>query len=958
MHRIRHRSLLFGSVMALLILLTLLLSDFQQTSHDVVLPDGVEREKWSSPADTIPLSIRLQERVFAKTLPIYSRSGGARSNQTGNSDGPDFIFRGPNNFGGRTRALALDVTDEQIIFAGSVSGGLWRSENSGQSWTRVTSKNTSPSVSSIVQDKRQGKENRWYYGTGELIGGGGFRSPGDGIFRSDDGGRSWSLMESTSTGKFSYLEAPDFALVNELAVDASNETEEEVYAAVDSKIIRTIDGFETYEVVLGAENPISESFNTFDWSDVAILSDGTVIATLAGSGDEGALVKGVFISSDGLQWTDISFGSGLGGNSLRLEIALNPSNEDEFYVLSPSSIHHYTISTNTWENRFTLPAFYNTQNGYNMTVAVHPEQEDVIYVGGVTLFRSENGFTTKDYTLMHTFRDGIDLHPDIHNIVFYPSDASKMLVATDGGISITNDNLSNELVWKDLDDDYQTTQFNTVALNHLDITNQLAGGTQDNSSFYIDEEGPAVDALNIFGGDGYSAAINGDMLLVSSQKGGIGVYEIHEAGLEQLGSPGNDRTDFPFKTTFSLDPIRTDRMALGASDGVYLINDSRQIINVETWRKVLIPEMGSPVSAMDFSFEQENMLIVGAANGQLFKISNLEFPSPSIEEITIGTVPGVAPFYNNTASISIDPQNSNEIVVTNDLYGLQSIYYTSDGGQSWTPVGGNLEEFSDGSGNGPSVQWVEILPDGPENRIYLAATSVGLYITHELSGMNTVWERLAPEVIGLTPVDMIDVRYLDGTIAIASYGNGLFQGRLDVPLFATISYSIPQDPAEQIVLKGNRSNDPEYQFEYQWLLDGEEIFSATSAEHQANRGGTYTLRLTNIVSGEVSISNPVFLAPSIITSIEDFSNDAPEIKVFPNPSSGRFEIELSENYAEGFEFSIVDANGNQILIGTQEQSFTDSKLGIDLTHVPDGTYLLNLTNEKVRKTVKLLKQGG
>lgn len=73
---------------------------------------------------------------------------------------------GPENIGGRTRALAIDVSDNtsNTILAGGVSGGMWRSTNGGTSWTRVTTLPQLASVTTLAQDTRSGKTNIWYYG--------------------------------------------------------------------------------------------------------------------------------------------------------------------------------------------------------------------------------------------------------------------------------------------------------------------------------------------------------------------------------------------------------------------------------------------------------------------------------------------------------------------------------------------------------------------------------------------------------------------------------------------------------------------------------------------------------------------------------------------------------------------------------------------------------------------------
>jgi hypothetical protein len=106
-------------------------------------------------------------------------------------------------------------------------------------------------------------------------------------------------------------------------------------------------------------------------------------------------------------------------------------------------------------------------------------------------------------------------------------------------------------------------------------------------------------------------------------------------------------------------------------------------------------------------------------------------------------------------------------------YGVISIYASEDGGATWIPVSGNLEEFPDGSGSGPSVRWVSILyvQDSP---VYFAGTSVGLFSATELDSMNTRWIPEGGENIGNIVIDMIDVRQSDGYVAVATHGNGVY----------------------------------------------------------------------------------------------------------------------------------------------------------------------------------------
>ena len=119
----------------------------------------------------IPRNIIDQELSFARMIPEKGKDPNSTARVTTHNN---FFPAGPNNQGGRTRAVAYDIryngTTNQVILAGGVSGGIQRSNDGGQTWTRVSPDNEIHNITNIVQDPRTGNQDIWYAGGGEPLG--------------------------------------------------------------------------------------------------------------------------------------------------------------------------------------------------------------------------------------------------------------------------------------------------------------------------------------------------------------------------------------------------------------------------------------------------------------------------------------------------------------------------------------------------------------------------------------------------------------------------------------------------------------------------------------------------------------------------------------------------------------------------------------------------------------------
>ncbi|MCS6989206.1 MAG: T9SS type A sorting domain-containing protein [Chloroherpetonaceae bacterium] len=754
----------------------------------------------------IPRDIRRLELDYAETLPEIDE---------GSTESFTWTHRGPWNVGGRTRALALDVSDpnEQTILAGGVSGGMWRSTNGGTSWTRVTNPLQLQSVTCIAQDTRTGRTNTWYYGTGEFLGnsasGGDAFFKGDGIFKSTDGGLTWTQLASTVSGTPQTFDLVTDFIYN-IAIDPSNSTQDEVYAACYGAVLRSTNGGASWSVVLnGLGNP-----NQAIATDVAVTSTGVVYATVS---NNSSATRGIFRSTDGVNWTNIT-PSGFPSNYRRIVIGIAPSNENIVYFLGETpgggkltnpeenewmSLWRYNAATNSWQNRsnnlpdtstFGTPlGGFNSQGSYNLVVKVKPDNENFVIIGGTNLYRSTDGFSTANNIAWIGGYHPTEFlypnhHPDQHAIVFYRNAARSnwMLSGCDAGVSRTTNIAASNVSWTRLSNGYLTTQFYTIAIQNASGDVKIIGGKQDNGTYRTVSSSSTANWQSILGGDGAYCAIaaSGNPHYVSSQNGFTLRLTLDAAGnydptnwtrVDPQGGSG-----YLFINPFKLDPNNSNRMYFAGGTRLWRNDNLTGIPSLSNepasfgWTSINLPISQTAISAIAVSTTPANRVYVGTATGDVLRIDNAQSASPTITNVTGASMPAEG----YVSDIAIDPSNANNAMVVFSNYNVISLYYTTNGGTSWTAVAGNLEQNPDGTGNGPSCRCAAIR-NVSGGKVFLVGTSTGLYVTSTLNGMSTVWQRQAPNSIGRAVVTAIATRESDGVVVAATHGNGVYSATVN-----------------------------------------------------------------------------------------------------------------------------------------------------------------------------------
>lgn len=940
---------------------------------------------------SIPHHSRANELVFAKR---FLNTGSDITFKVANDN--LWTFAGPNNVGGRTRALHLDIRDENTILAAGVSSGIFKSTDQGKSWRKTLRNDQLQSITSIIQDKRPGKENNWYAGTGEFHGNSSDLN-GDGIYHSSDNGESWNLLSATQS-KTPQIWDGSFEFIYKIVQDYSNLQQDEMYVATAlGGILRSTDGGKSFRTVLGSLGNQSSLF-----SDITITPTGIVYATMSQIGGGGAIskVKGIWRSVDGVKWTNIT-PTGFPEQYYKIAIGVNPKDERQVYFFgyTPNSgkqsrnfrgdiewnslwKYHYvsgdgSASGGTWENRsMNLPTLGGhfgdliTQSGYDLVVEVHPYDTNTIFIGGTNLYRSRSGFLDtmntewiggyKPGTMTPYFDTYPSQHPDQHGLLFLPSNPLKAISFNDGGIQMTDNCLDGKTVWKDRNTSYVTSQFYTIAIDHGEQHKKtIIGGLQDNGTYYTQGNDPLKPWTMPLTYDGAFCAIaqNASRYYMSAQLGRVVSMKLDETGtiLERGRIDPVGGKDYLFINPFILDPEDERIMYLAGGSILWRNNDLSTIpmnrwdstnVNWDSLPATRLPD-GELITSVSASRNPAHTVYYGTNKGNLYVIEQAHQGNPTPKNIT------GSGFSNGTIQcIAIDPRDAKSIIAVFSNYNVISLFHSSNGGEQWTPIAGNLEDNQSGTGAGPSCRWAEILPIEQGFKVYVG-TSIGLFSTGALQGNATCWQQEGQNSIGNAVITMMDYRISDGYMAISTHGAGVYVGSI---------HALPAKVASPtLVYPAQDTTSQSTLVRYQWQPANGTVFSRLEVSEFLNfsqltfsrsmipagiYSGSTTLRTGRRYYWRVfGINSAGDSEPSAIRTmtIGNISSINEEETPLVNIVGNSLMVSHSEH---SIAYSIIDISGRTVRQGILNFSPQSS---ISLDFLPRGIYMLTFPNKSNSK---------
>ena len=372
--------------------------------------------------------------------------------------------------GGRSGAVVGDLNQKNTFYFGATGGGVWKTIDGGSNWKNITDKYFGGSIGCV--SVAPSDPTILYVGEGESTLRGNV-SEGFGIWRTDDGGRSWKNLGLKDTRHIIRIiihpKNPDIVWVAAIGHLFGPNTERGIF--------KTMDGGKTWKKVLYVNDKTGCSDLIMEPGNPSVLYAGTwriqrTPYSMESGGEGGGLWKSI---DGGDNWKNISTAKGLPKGLWGIVgVTVSPSNTDKIYALIENPAGGMFVSNDAGES-WTLQSSDNNirqRAWYYSKVFIDPKNENDVYVLNVNFLKSTDG--GKTYKIIRT------PHGDHHDLWIDPADGKRMIIADDGGAQISFDGGDNWSTYMN----QPTAQFYRVSTdNHFPY--RILGAQQDNTTVRI-----------------------------------------------------------------------------------------------------------------------------------------------------------------------------------------------------------------------------------------------------------------------------------------------------------------------------------------------------------------------------------------------------------------------------------------------------------------------------------------
>jgi photosystem II stability/assembly factor-like uncharacterized protein len=665
----------------------------------------------------------------------------------------DWAQAGPSNIGGRATSVIVDPTNADRVWIGAAGGGVWRSTDAGKTWALKWPAGAPLEIGSLAIDPAT--PTTLYCGTGEAN-----LSldsyPGDGVYRSTNGGTTWqpwALSETTGLPR----------RIGTIAVDPFDSKHVLVGGIGFGRVSSDNDFGGLYRTTNRGTTWQRLSFvsaNNYWCHSIVVdpVTRGRIFATVTGPGTSSGIYRS---NNGGVTWTQLKNGLPATDRIGRTALAIAPSNHNIVYAISADlasdradnvlGVFRSSNGGSTWADVTTTHFRQERQMSYNCTIAVHPTDPNHVICGGVDLHLTTDGGATWSRTTRWDAERGTSkyAHADHHQLVMPASPPGRVYAANDGGLDVSIDGGNR---WENRSNGLATNMFYDVDVAQTDVR-FFGGGAQDNGTI-VTKDGRPDTFFEIDGGDGGWIVIDpneADHVYTSSQFGAM--TRLRNGHRRDVSPPFRDEDSGGIWMVYvTIDPNDSDTVYTGNQRVYRTKNDGL------SWDALTPVLDGSPISAIEVAPADSNAIYVGTENGGIFR--SLDGGTTWSANLTGPDLPGVM-----VTRIETHPADASDVYLTVGNSGNSHVFRSRDNGSTWTDID---------RGKLPDVPHSALLirPDKPKE-LYVAC-DVGVFMTKD---GGTTWRDATGALPNVMVVDIV-LHEATRTLFAATYGRSIWSATL------------------------------------------------------------------------------------------------------------------------------------------------------------------------------------
>lgn len=805
---------------------------------------------------------------------------------------------------GRTTWITFDPTNSATMFAGTPDGGLWKSTNSGTTWTTNTDLLSVIGTADLAIDP--GNTSNMYLATGDR----GSDRRSRGVLKTTNGGSAWSTTGLTWTDSDNYK-------ARKMVMDPTNSSI--MLLCTDGGIFKTTDGWTTWS---NSGSQCCVHFRDIEFKP----GDPNIVYTAN---------EQFWKSTDkGDTWTQIT--TGLPGSNIgRIVLGVSAANPAYVYALigradnsgflglyrSTDSGASFTLQSSTPNilGYTTDGSDMSGQAFHDLAIAVSPADANILVIGGVNQWKSTDGGV--NWTLSSHWSPGNGfpfVHADIQDIVYKPGNNTTLVTACDGGVYTSPDNGAN---WTDITNNFAIAQVTNIGVSASNASLMLAG-LQDIGS--IKRDAGTWSLIPGGGGDGEDCFIDRTSNLNMVATGVYGAHDLSTDGgvtFNSITSGLPTGSPNQWICPISQDPLIATTLYAGGRPAFY------RSTNMGTSWTALGTPFGTN-NILEFAVAPSNTTIIYALyDGGIAKSTN---GGTSWSQLTLATG-GAA-----LTHLAISNTDPNKVWVTCSGYVAgNKVFKTINGGSSWTNISGGL----------PNIPMNRIVAvNGSGDAVYVGADIGVYYKDFNQANFISFLDNL-PNV----SVRDLEIYYPTNKIRAATYGRSTWESDLFAAPFAIelVSFDVRLEGKNTARIDwktGSETNNRGFEIEMAQNGGAFQKMGFVNGKGTTVEANSYQFEVPNLTPDLYFFRLKImdFDGKSEFSPVQSLrlTGDEETLLIFPNPSrDGAFQIELANSKSEQMTVEISNTEGRQL----GSSHFSNLGHAINLQLPGAGTFNLKIT---------------